>query len=127
MSGNKALLDTNAIGKYLCNEVFEKNFLKKFTSIGISIITKIEFLSHPHWAVKDKFLFEKFIELIEIYPVAKDNNLLILQTVSIRKKYKLKLPDALIAATAMVNNATLFSADDVFLKIYNLKFELITL
>ena len=47
------------------------------------------------------------------------------ETIKIRKKYKLKLPDAIIAATAIVNSATLFSADDIFAKIYNLKFELI--
>jgi predicted nucleic acid-binding protein len=37
--------------------------------------------------------------------------------------YKFKLPDALIAATAIVNNATLISGDDVFAKIFNLKFQ----
>jgi tRNA(fMet)-specific endonuclease VapC len=47
------------------------------------------------------------------------------ETIKIRKKYKLKLPDALIAAIAIVNNATLFSADSVFAKIFNLKFQFI--
>lgn len=88
MSGNKAFFDTNAVGIYLSNSKFAKNYLRKFTSTGISVLTQIEF--------------------IEIYPIIKDNKLLFLQAVSIRKKYKLKLPDA-------------------FLKIYNLKFQLINL
>ncbi len=125
MSGNKVLLDTNAVGAYLGNEKFAKNYLKNNQTIGISIITQIEFLSNPELTTKNKFLFDEFINLVEIYPVTKDNKILILQTIAIRKKYKLKLPDAIIAATAIINNATLFSADDIFAKIYNLKFELI--
>lgn len=34
--------------------------------------------------------------------------------VDIRKKYKLKLPDAIIAATAIVSNIPLISADKQF-------------
>jgi tRNA(fMet)-specific endonuclease VapC len=125
MSGNKILLDTNAVGAYLDDEKFAKNYLKSNQAIGISVITQIEFLSNPELTTKNKFLFDDFSELVEIYPVTKDNKILVLQTVAIRKKYKLKLPDAIIAATAIVNNATLLSADDIFAKIYNLKFELI--
>ena len=108
MSGNKAFFDTNAVGIYLSNSKFAKNYLRKFTSTGISVLTQIEFLSNPQLTIKGKFLFEDFIKFIEIYPIIKDNKLLFLQAVSIRKKYKLKLPDA-------------------FLKIYNLKFQLINL
>lgn len=125
MSGNKILLDTNAVGAYLDNEKFAKNYLKNNLAIGISVITQIEFLSNPELTTKNKFLFDEFIELVEIYPVTRENKILLLQTIAIRKKYKLKLPDAIITATAIVNNATLFSADDIFAKIYNLKFELI--
>jgi predicted nucleic acid-binding protein len=125
MSGNKVVLDTNAVGAYLDDEKFAKKYLKGNYKIGISVITQIEFLSNPELTTKNKFLFDDFSELVEIYPVTKDNKILVLQTVAIRKKYKLKLPDAIIVATAIVNNAILFSADDIFAKIYNLKFELI--
>jgi tRNA(fMet)-specific endonuclease VapC len=125
MSGNKVVLDTNAVGAYLDNEKFAKNYLKSNQTIGISVITQIEFLSNPELTTKNKFLFDEFIEFVEIYPITKDNKILVLQTVAVRKKYKLKLPDAIIAATAIVNNAILFSADNIFAKIYNLKFELI--
>lgn len=120
MSGNKILLDTNAVGAYLDNEKFAKNYLKNNLTIGISVITQIEFLSNPELTTKNKFLFDEFIELVEIYPVARENKILLLQSIAVRKKYKLKLPDAIIAATAIVNNAALFSADDIFAKIYNL-------
>ncbi len=125
MSGNKILLDTNAVGAYLDKENFAKDYLKNYRTIGISVITQIEFLSNPELTTKNKFLFTEFIELVEVYPITKDNKILLLQNIAIRKKYKLKLPDAIIAATAIVNNATLFSAANIFAKIFNLKFELI--
>lgn len=122
MSGNKAILDTNAIGVYLQDKDFSKTYLKNFDIVEVSIISLIEFLSNPNLTAKNKFLFEGFIEYTEVHTISNENILLVSQTISIRKKYILKLPDALMAATALVNNATLFSADDVFAKIFNLKF-----
>lgn len=45
--------------------------------------------------------------------------------IAVRNKYNLILPDDIIAATAMANNATLISADAAFSKIYKIKFQLI--
>ena len=70
-------------------------------------------------------MFDEFIELIEIFPVTRENKELVKQVVPIRKKYKIKLPEAVIAATALVNNATLISAGNIFSKVHNLKFQLV--
>jgi tRNA(fMet)-specific endonuclease VapC len=122
MSGTKIILDTNALLLYL-----QGNFKIEFdiSEIGISVITKIEYLVNPELGAKDLYLFEEFESQIKIFFLDKDNDSILRETIKIRKKYKLKLPDAIIAATAIVNNATLFSADDIFAKIYNLKFQLI--
>jgi len=125
MSGNRFLLDTNAVGLYLDDKRFAANYLKQGAIISISVITQLEFLSNPELTIKSKFFFEEFVELIEIYPVLRENKDLLIQVVAIRKKYKLKLPDAIIASTAIVNNVTLLSADAVFSKIHNLKFQFI--
>jgi tRNA(fMet)-specific endonuclease VapC len=125
MNGNKAILDTNAVGLYLDDTNFSKNQLKNYGVIEMSIVSLIEYLSNPNLTPKNKFLFDEFIGFIKIHSISKENKELVSQTIKIRKKYKLKLPDALIAATAMVNNATLFSADDIFAKIFNLKFQYI--
>ncbi|MEO5888774.1 MAG: PIN domain-containing protein [Ferruginibacter sp.] len=93
--------------------------------ISISIITQLEFLSNPELSSKNKSIFDEFVNYIDVFPVAKENEELVNQVIIIRKKYKLKLPDAIIAATAMAIDAPLFSADNVFSKIYNLKLELI--
>ena len=124
MSGNKIMLDTNALGPYLDGK-FAKEYVKPKEIISISIISKLEFLSNPQLTPKNKFFFEEFCELAEIYSVSNKNVDLTNQVITIRKKYKLKLPDVIIAATAIVNDATLFSAVDVFSKIFNLKFQLI--
>jgi tRNA(fMet)-specific endonuclease VapC len=124
MSGNKVMLDTNAPGPYLDGK-FTKQYVKPKEVISISIISQLEFLSNPELTPKNRFFFEEFCELAEIYSVTKENVDLINQIISIRKKYKLKLPDAIIAATAIINDATLFSANDVFSKVFNLKFQLI--
>lgn len=47
------------------------------------------------------------------------------QTIQIRKRYHVKLPDAIIVATAIVNDLTLITADVGFKKIEELKLKLI--
>jgi tRNA(fMet)-specific endonuclease VapC len=122
MSGTKIILDTNALLLYL-----QGNFKIEFdiSEIGISVITKIEYLVNPELGAKDLYLFDELESQIKIFFLEKEDDSILKETIKIRKKYKLKLPDAIIAATAIVNNATLLSADDIFAKIYNLKFELI--
>ena len=122
MSGTKIILDTNVLLLYL-----QGNIEIKFdiSEIGISVITKIEYLVNPALGANDIYLFEELEDQINIFFLSEKDGPILKETIKIRKKYKLKLPDAIIAATAIVNSATLFSADDIFAKIYNLKFELI--
>jgi tRNA(fMet)-specific endonuclease VapC len=122
MSGTKIILDTNTLLFYLQGKLDIKVDIDQ---IGISIITKIEYLVNPALGIKDIHLFNSLEEYINIFYLSDKEEVIFKETIKIRKKYKLKLPDALIAATAMVNNATLFSADDVFAKIFNLKFQLV--
>ena len=122
MSGINIILDTNAVGLYLENKSFKDKYVKNFKQIGISVITKIEFLTNPALSPKHKFLFEDFIEEIDVYPISCETKELIAEIIAIRKKYKIKLPDAIIAATAKTNNAFLLSTDKIFSKIHNLKF-----
>lgn len=125
MSGNKVLPDTNAVGLYLDDRKFASKYLYPDLVVSISVITQLGFLSNPQLTIKNRSMFDEFIELIEIFPVTGENKELVKQVVSIRKKYKIKLPDAIIAATALVNNATLISADNIFSKVHNLKFQLV--
>jgi predicted nucleic acid-binding protein len=125
MGGIDTLVNTNIIGTVLSDK---KNFTANFSKIpviDISIITKYEFLSNPDLTLKDKYLFEEYPDTIEVYGLLKTHKIIREHLISIRKKYKLKLPDAITTVTAMTNNATLICADNTFLKIHNLKFKLI--
>ncbi len=122
MSGTKIILDTNTLLFYLQGKLEIK---VDINHIGISIITKIEYLVNPELGVKDIHLFNTLEEYIKIFYLSDKEEKIFKETIKIRKRYKLKLPDALIAATTIVNSATLLSADDVFAKVFNLKFQLI--
>jgi tRNA(fMet)-specific endonuclease VapC len=125
MNGIEILLDTNAVVPALSDRKTLTAKGGRLYRAGISIVSVIEFLSNKDLLSKDKFLFESLIEEIDVIDVKIENTNLINTAVSIRKKYKIKLPDAIIAATALVNDATLYSADEAFSKIHNLKFKLI--
>ena len=85
----------------------------------------MEFLSNPNLLANDLYLFESFFEGITIFYITEFDEEIVDQTVQHKKKYKLKFPDAIIAATALTYIATLISADGVFSKIFNHKFQLV--
>ena len=126
MSGNSALLDTNGIIYLLQKGSSIEHILKKYNWIGVSIISKIEFLSYPNLSEADLLIFNKFLNRVELVELNdnKENN--IIETIILlRKKYRIKLPDSIIAASAITNNATLVTADKDFQKIAELNIELI--
>ncbi len=104
----KAIFDTNIMIDYLNGIPQAKEEMKRFTIKGISIITYIEI-----GVGLEDFLHVKKIEdfirhHFDIVPVHQEiANLAII----IRKKYKLKIPDALIFSTAQHMNALLITRD----------------
>ncbi len=73
----------------------------------ISVITEIELLSYPSLSLEKTQVidFLNKITIIDIHSNIKN------LTIAFRKQYKLRLPDAIIAATAKSLNATLFTND----------------
>lgn len=91
----KALFDTNIIIDYLVGERQAKEEIDLYEDRAISIITYIELvvgLSNE----KDIKTIKKFLQEFSIIDV---NLSLVEHTALLRKKYKLKLPDAIILAT----------------------------
>ncbi len=115
------MLDTNAIISFLKGEFSIVELVSKADIIGISVISKLEFLAFDGLTEKDEIIFSKFCERIETYDLNPHNQELMEKIISVRKKYKLKLPDAIIAATAIVNNAILITDDKSFYLIQELK------
>jgi len=110
MEQQKFLIDTNILIYYLENQIaddkidFVEEVLRK--SFSISIITQIEMLSYALLNSADEEQIHLFLEAAEIFAVDKS---LVKKIADIRKKYKLKLPDAIIGATAQMNNRTLLT------------------
>ncbi|MGF1932868.1 MAG: type II toxin-antitoxin system VapC family toxin [Nostoc sp. ChiQUE02] len=74
----------------------------------ISVITEIELLAYPSLSLEEETQIIDFLNKITIIGI--DNNIKNL-TIAFRKQSKLRLPDAIIAATAKSLNATLFTND----------------
>ena len=104
--GEKFLIDTNLLIDFQ-NKVIPQDGLAYVAkmldeSFIISFITYIEFLGY----VNASETLKEFISIAEVIGI---NQLIINQTILIRKSSRIKLPDAIIAATAMVNDLTLIS------------------
>ena len=110
------LIDTNALIDFLGKKL-PNDGMKLLSSIidavpCISVITKIEVLgfntSQEHSQLLTEFLNDiNFLDL---------TNEIVDATINIRKKHKIKLPDAIIAATALVHNSILISRNSADFK-----------
>jgi predicted nucleic acid-binding protein len=74
----------------------------------ISLITRIEMLA---WKGHTDLSLQQTTELLDQLPELGINEAVIAQTIHVRKTYSLKLPDALIAATALVHGLQLVTAN----------------
>jgi tRNA(fMet)-specific endonuclease VapC len=117
MSGNRYVLDTNAIVALLQGNIQLVELLKDADRIGVSVISKIEFLVFPGLTQDDREIFEQFLQRVEVLGLGAMDAILIEKIIEIRQQHRLKLPDAVIAAMAIQNSATLVTADREFGKV----------
>ena len=103
------LIETNVIIDYSLNKLNlnGKNFIAKIIDNFpvISVINKIELLGFSIVTSEIKE-FVSNSHLIDL------SNKITEQTIELRKKHKIKIPDAIIAATAIVNKLTLITRND---------------
>jgi predicted nucleic acid-binding protein len=122
--GTPSLLDSN-IAIYLIKggldyEVEQKLRNATLNGSNLSVITKIEILGFAFPTNEIQAKTERFIINSNILPL---NDEIVEKTIEIRRIYKIKLPDALIAATAIVFDLTLVSRNDKdFTQIPELKY-----
>jgi tRNA(fMet)-specific endonuclease VapC len=120
MSGKRYLLDTNAIVSLLQGSEALITLLQNAEWVGISVISQIEFLAFSKLSESDRQLFEQFLKRVEVINLVTDNNLLIEQIIQIRLQYRVKLPDAIIASTALQLGASLVTTDSELTKVTSL-------
>ena len=111
MSGNRYLLDTNAIVALLAGDKDVSVLLKPATWVGISIISSIEFLAFPELTPADALVFKDFESMVNVCDLSHFNSSLIGRIASLRSSTRLKLPDCIVSATAVENNAVLVTRD----------------
>ena len=109
MSGNKYLLDTNIL-LYLTGNKIPVDTLPE-GEFSVSFVTELEVLSYPSISPLEEQQLKRFmcdIPVIDITADIKD------RTIELRKKYNLRLPDAIIAATALQLDLTRITNDKGF-------------
>jgi len=110
MSGTKALLDTNLIILLSKRRIDVNSLLAIYDEFYVSIITYMETYGYEFNNSDEKDLIDAFFELVEVVDV----NLSIAQNVVVyktSKRRKIKLPDAIILATAKYLGADLLTDD----------------
>ncbi len=95
--------------------------LKSAEWVGISVISQIEFLAFAGLSDSDRALFAEFLSRSHVVALSVDATALIDQIVQIRQAHRLKLPDAIIAASALTMRATLLTADQGLRRMPQLK------
>jgi predicted nucleic acid-binding protein len=113
----KYLLDTNAIINLLKDENADFNIKDKKGEFFVSIITEIELLSFKDLTAEDETSIKKLLPgscIININKIIKD------KTIELRKNRDIKLPDAIICASAIVNSLTLVTDDERLFNIQGL-------
>ena len=116
MSGKTFILDTNII-IYLSQEKLKMtDFASKGDRLCISIISYMESLGHPFKNKEEEIIVKSLCDTCEVFNLTKQ---ITDKTIEIRKQFKIKLPDAIIAASALVNKAILVTANFKDFKMIN--------
>jgi predicted nucleic acid-binding protein len=98
VSGNKIFLDTNAFIYFFEGRKKITELVIQTPGIYYSVISEIELLSAKHLTEGEITQIEAFLSLCQRIDL---NSEIIAKTIEIRKQYNLKIPDAIIAATAL--------------------------
>ncbi len=113
------LLDTNTLINYLeaslpaSAMLFMHGVVDEFCNI--SVISKMEALGHNFTSPAEQETMETFVAGATVLLINED---IANKTIAIRKSKKIKLPDAIIAATCLAHGLTLISRNFLILITY---------
>jgi len=121
--GTRLLVDTNVVIYYLGDALPDPATITLDVALEaethLSVITRIELPGYASADETETARTEAFVQRATVHPLTED---VILRTIDVRKAYRIKLPDAIIAAMALVHDFTLVSRNEAdFGKIAGLK------
>ncbi|MDD2708483.1 MAG: type II toxin-antitoxin system VapC family toxin [Verrucomicrobiae bacterium] len=111
MSGPDFLLDTNIVIELLKGEPAARTLYKVNLASGhlfASQITRIELLSFPDIQPDEEQRIIAFLNRVRVLPISTSIEA---TAISLRKKHRLRIPDAIILATASCHGCILVSRD----------------
>ena len=106
------VFDTNVVIRHLCDKNIRLQAGKRF----ISIITEMEVQAKPHMKPAEERAVQAFLKNITIVPLS---DKIKWEAIRIRREGspRPKLPDAIVAATAVILSASLVTADERLIKL----------
>lgn len=110
MSGNRIVLDTNIVLYLLAGDETLAEFLQDKKGY-VSVLTELELLGYQSITSKEQNHIKQFLESCSIIDINDDVKKIY---VELRKKYRLKLGDAIAAATAIYLDLPFITADKDF-------------
>lgn len=101
------LMDSNVVIDYFGNKLPLKatSFIDNLPAV-ISVITRIEILGWYNATSEQLNKLKNFVEQSVVFSLTET---VIQQTISLRQQYHIKLPDAIVAATALTENKILIT------------------
>jgi len=116
MNGTDIFIDTN-ICIYLLNGDVKLANLLQDQNIHISFITEIELFAYHGQNQASVKILNAFISSVTLIDITNDIKQ---KTIDIRRTHKMKLPDSIIAASALIKKLPFVTADKSFKKIPDL-------
>ncbi len=110
MNGNKAVLDSNLIIFFSKGKIDLAKLRSRYDKFYVSVITYMEVYAYEFIIQTEKDLIDEFFDSVEVTDIDKE---IADQAIIYRKNKpkKIKLPDAIILATAKRANADLLTDD----------------
>ncbi len=117
MPGDRYLLDTNALVALLQGNEELVELTQRAQWLGVSVINVLEFSSFDGLGTQDRYLLSQLVARITVVDVAYGNSELMATIIALRQTRALKLPDAIVMASASLYQATVLTNDTQLLNL----------
>lgn len=117
MLGKRYLLDTNALVALLQGNQELLALTQSAEWLGVSVINILEFSGFQGLSAQDRELLSQFVSRVTVVDLVYDNRVLMACISTLRQTKALKLPDAIVMASAALHQAIVLTNDAQLLKL----------